>query len=752
MANIKINIDGDTSKFNGAVDGAKKKTLTLSSAVKKLRPVAVASFAALGTGALASARAFAQFENELKGVKTLLDSTSFGAKGLEKGFEKLQKDVLALGRRAPVEISSLNKALFDTISAGVDASKAVGALESATKLAVAGITDVSVATDGLTSALNAYSMDAEDAEEVAAKFFTAQKRGKTTIDQLSSSFGLAASTASSFGVSIDELLAAVSAATLGGIKTSAAFTSLNQVLANVAKPTADAKAEAKRLGIEFNSTALRTKGLSGFLKQLTEANGFTQQSVEKLFGSVEAQKVIFALTGGQAQSFASILDELGDKQKTVSTFANAFNEQNKSAANQFKILQNEVKALSIEMGAVLTPALLGSAKGSRKLLESLRGLLKTEDLDEKFSGQSLKFLSGQIDSVTFRIKQLKKELAGVGGGEGLGGGVGRRSAITAQIEEQEEKLRSLQKAQSEALQTEKDAAIESRAIQEEKTLKAKEDAANRIDIEKEKLQEEKALKAEFAELEKEIAAIRDEEILEADSAELQRLQKREALKNLTKEKARAKDLKAEGKNKKALIKLQEGQDKRELQLEQAKFQAKQSIQRATVEFAAASARAITQIFGVEGRAGFLIEKGIALAKAIVLGRLAVAQAAALPPPANVPAIAAAETISKLNIATIAATTVGEYSQRSRQGFQDGGLVEGRFIPGRDTIPAGLQPGELIVPRQRFDEVVEGYVRSKGFVQEDELGGLEIELSLKDGLMDFIEAQVLERRAAGIGVI
>ncbi len=43
------------------------------------------------------------------------------------------------------------------------------------------------------------------------------------------------------------------------------------------------------------------------------------------------------------------------------------------------------------------------------------------------------------------------------------------------------------------------------------------------------------------------------------------------------------------------------------------------------------------------------------------------------------------------------------------GAADGGLVEGG-IPGRDSVPAMLMGGELVVPRQNFDEVV-GAVRS-----------------------------------------
>lgn len=350
-----IRIGANSDKFEDELGKIKKTTKNLESQLATVAKVSGVAFAGLTTAAGLAVKEFASFDNEIRGVKTLLNESSFGAKGLEAGFADLEKSVLKLAKTSPVAIGSLNKALFDTISAGVDAGKSVKVLEQASKLATAGLTDLSVATDGITSALNAYGLEAERAEEVASKFFQAQVFGKTTIQELSSFFGQAGATASAFGVSLDELLSSVSAVTSGGVKTSAAFTGVNAVLANIAKPTKDATDEAKRLGIEFDSTALRAKGFERFLDDLTQAQGFNQQSVEKLFGSIEAQKFVFGITANEGKKFKEVLSALKDETQSAKTFQEAYNTQSKSLSNSLKVLNNSVKVLKIEIGKQLAP-------------------------------------------------------------------------------------------------------------------------------------------------------------------------------------------------------------------------------------------------------------------------------------------------------------------------------------------------------------------------------------------------------------
>lgn len=354
--NAKMRLLGDQADY------AKKRMSGLVDAGKSLQGIGTAMTvgitAPVAAAAALSVKQFGDFENSMLGVKTLLDQGSFGAKGLEAGFKDMQKSALKAVSEIPVQLEHTTKALFDSVSAGVEAGKAVDFVRVSAKLAVAGLTEVSVATDGMTSALNAYKLSADQAEVVASKFFTAQKFGKTTIAQLSEGFGMVGAIGASTGVSLNELLAATSAATLGGIKTNSAYTGLKAVLAGVIKPTSEATEEAERLGIAFDGNALKQKGLKGLLDSITKSQNFNGDSLTKLFGSVEALNIAMALTGKQAGDFDNILKNLGNETKTVATFQQAYADQSVSMNNKMQLFKNKLQALSITIGEKLAPSLI----------------------------------------------------------------------------------------------------------------------------------------------------------------------------------------------------------------------------------------------------------------------------------------------------------------------------------------------------------------------------------------------------------
>lgn len=332
---------------------------------------------------LASVKAFADFDHGLRMTLNNLDETSFGAIGLKQGFSNMRKELLDLAKISPASLDSLNKALFDTVSAGIPAAGAMKVVASANKLAVAGATDVAIATDGMTSALNGFKISAEKAEVTSAKFFVAQKFGKTTIEELAKDIGKVAPLASAMGVSFEEVLSAVSAATLAGIKTNESYTAMKAVLANVVKPTDDAKKAAKALGIQFDSNALKSKGFAVFmadiLKNAKRIGVEPSLAFEKLFGSVEALNFASAVGGKQFESFKNILSELNNETKLSTDFQKAYELQNASFTNRLEILKNKFMVMGVTIGEKLEPfivSLSGKIEWLLNFLESNPGIAK----------------------------------------------------------------------------------------------------------------------------------------------------------------------------------------------------------------------------------------------------------------------------------------------------------------------------------------------------------------------------------------
>lgn len=255
-------------------------------------------------GLSAAKDAATEFGFEIAKIRTVVDETAFSTADLK---------TTTMGLASSYGIDAMQQAagMYETLSAGItDADKATRLLEAANEFAVGGSTGLAGAVDTLTSVVNTYADQGLSAAAASDQMFTAIAAGKTTAEQLSASLGEVMPTAHLAGVSFGELQAAIAALTLQGIKTPQAITGMNAALSNIMKPSADAAKEAKRLGIEFNATALKSKGLSGLLSQLdgnakVNANTFTE-----LFGSIDGIKVAAVLAADGGKGFKGILEQM----------------------------------------------------------------------------------------------------------------------------------------------------------------------------------------------------------------------------------------------------------------------------------------------------------------------------------------------------------------------------------------------------------------------------------------------------------
>jgi hypothetical protein len=86
-----------------------------------------------------------------------------------------------------------------------------------------------------------------------------------------------------------------------------------------------------------------------------------------------------------------------------------------------------------------------------------------------------------------------------------------------------------------------------------------------------------------------------------------------------------------------------------------------------------------------------------------------------------------------------------------QGAAQGGIVEGG-TPGIDSVPFMLQQGELVAPRQNFDEVVNAVADRRNSETSGAAGVMQVIIGFKDSAFEIIEEKILERRALGVGTI
>ena len=348
---LGLDTAGFKRKFN-ALPGLIKGPLGLVTKVvakaAKVVAVGLTAAAATLTGVIVkSVMEFAKLEKGVAEIITLFGKAGDEAKPLAEELTKIVQTLVAdFGQGVPEAI----KATYDAVSAGIQENDIGQFMQDAAKLAIAGVTDISTSVDLLTSIMNAYGIGAEDAEGVSDKLFETVKQGKTTIEELASRIGRVAPTAAAAGVKLGEMLSALAAMTKQGIKTAEASTSLAAILSNILKPTEGATKKAEELGIEFNATALKAKGLAQFLEDVRVAAGGDAEVMTELFGSIEAVKGAFALTSDVGtQDFMATLEAMGESAGNTET---AFDTMAATISFQWQKLKGNLTVVWQEIGKI----------------------------------------------------------------------------------------------------------------------------------------------------------------------------------------------------------------------------------------------------------------------------------------------------------------------------------------------------------------------------------------------------------------
>jgi hypothetical protein len=266
--------------------------------------------------------------------------------------------------------AQLASAAYEVQSAGftknADTAKI---LDAALKGSVGGFSDVTTVSKATISVLNAYGQSADKAASIVDKFTAVQQSGLITVDQYASQISKVAPIAASAGVSLDQLNGFIATATASGVPVEATFSGLRQALASTIKPTKQASDEAARLGIEFNSVALKTKGLNGILTDIKNSGKATGETFTTLFGSIEAVAAI-----------QPAINDLGKLEANIKASANSAELSGKNfekTASTLKGFANEAEdALAILGGKINETATVFNpvVAGTRSIVTAFRQL------------------------------------------------------------------------------------------------------------------------------------------------------------------------------------------------------------------------------------------------------------------------------------------------------------------------------------------------------------------------------------------
>lgn len=329
------------------------------------------AFGAMGAAAgLAVKSSIAQaidFQKSMSNVSTLINTT-------EESVKKMGEEVLKVAERTPVAIGDLTTALYDVRSAGIDSANAMTVLEESARLGIAGLGSAQESVNLLTSAMNAYGFEGNEAKKASDILFKTVKAGKTTVSELTQSFGLVAGIAKSSGVSFEELQAATAALTVTGQKASVAQTQLKTAILAINAPNKKMLKGLRKAGFASGKAAIANLGLVGTMQVLKQSTGGNTAKLKEMFGSVEALGGVISLTGEQNVAFTSTLDSM---KNSINEVDKAFEKQCEAVAHQWQLIKNNLNVVMIESGSEVLPILAEAIKGVTGWIQKLSPEMKS---------------------------------------------------------------------------------------------------------------------------------------------------------------------------------------------------------------------------------------------------------------------------------------------------------------------------------------------------------------------------------------
>lgn len=347
-----------------AADEAENGSQRGANAIEKLeKALAAAGIAKLISeikdAFMEASAAAAEFETGSKKISTIADTT-------QVSLSQMSSDIMNLSRDTGIFAADLEEATYSALSASVNTADAVEFTATASKLATGGFTSSATAVDVLTTALNAYGLEAGKASNISDMLIQTQNLGKTTVDELAASVGKVIPLASAYGVEMDNLSAAYAELTKGGIATAEAGTYLKAMLNELGDSGSDVtEILIARTGSSFAQLMQQGYSLGDVMAELGASVNGDAGAFNELWSSSEAGIGALSLYNAGAEQFNSTLTAM---QNSIGATDAAYEAMTDTTAHAQEEMANAANNLKIAIGQNINPMIEKLYQGGTKIL------------------------------------------------------------------------------------------------------------------------------------------------------------------------------------------------------------------------------------------------------------------------------------------------------------------------------------------------------------------------------------------------
>ena len=304
-----------------------------------------------------------------------------------QGFSGDLEQLAEIGRRVAREIAvpfkEIQPALYDIFSSiDVNMSEAEHLLTEFSKAAVAGQTDLQSVSRGTIGIMNAFGLHADSLNRILDIQFKLVQKGIGTYAEWADRFGKVSPSAQRAGQSIEQMAAALAAATRFGVPAAQAATSVARVFDAFSNPKSINA--LKQLGVSVTDAKGNFRDfnvvMGEFRTALLKVPGGEADKIKVILdvfkgagGTIEARKFLNTLLLS-TDGMKTLNEILGEVSNSSGAMEQAYGLMADSAAAKSQLLANQWALLKESVGRALMPVFLQVVNGLNDLIKKFNEL------------------------------------------------------------------------------------------------------------------------------------------------------------------------------------------------------------------------------------------------------------------------------------------------------------------------------------------------------------------------------------------
>ncbi len=266
--------------------------------------------------------------------------------------------------------NDVSEAVYQAISASVDANDAVEFTANAAKLARGGFTDLTSAVDVVTTALNAYGKEANTTEHIMDDLITTQNLGKVTVNELAQNMGTIIPTASALNVSLDQLSSGYVVMTRNGVRAAESTTYMRAMLNELSSEGSDvAEVLQEETGKSFGQLMKEGMSLGDVIAILGNSVNGDSEAFKNLFGNIRAGLGALSILNAGTEEYNNVLKQMEDN---AGATYEAFLTMADTAEMADQRFQAAVENATVALGETLSPVIEKIKEKGTEALEKVQ--------------------------------------------------------------------------------------------------------------------------------------------------------------------------------------------------------------------------------------------------------------------------------------------------------------------------------------------------------------------------------------------